>query len=546
MSRFIESTPGIEANHMTPMKFAAVIVAIVLASGGLDLSQVVFAIAGACIYALVYNLQSNSNAAKHGAARSKRGKGERRAGRAASAGREREPFQLGESAPRKLNPHAQHHRAGPIMAFNPPKLRQISDKPVSPPTFTAIGFNNEVEELTGRLLPSAEGNKILQTVVGRIKDIVLQMVPEAEVVGLTCSDPFRGGAFAVAVPEVEIVISVNPVILATRLKPNVRGPEGTASDDWKLNKVALRIFTSQLVSEGGFKFRRSGFRTQEPKVTLLSPTAPGDLHESIAMDLSVNSVSPLWHAALLAECARIEPRSRALILLVRRWAKDRAMCHISKGNLSPPAWSLLVVYFLQVGVASEGALLPSLEQFEMASQIIRADAQASGHVLEPPRAQWARPRADGPKKSIADLFREFFVFFHEAFDWRGEAVSIRSATRTAPGLGLPLHVLLHENGESELGPSIEDPFDGARNLGDNITSSSFIRLRQEIARAAAMCGSGESLTELLVPWVPPDEADVEEEQMVLQPDRQSEQLLVQEADSYPHDASGVTSGFSFQ
>lgn len=246
------------------------------------------------------------------------------------------------------------------------------------------------------------------------------------------------------------------------------------------------------------------------------------------MDLSVNSIAPLWHAALLTECGRIEPRARALILLVRRWSKDRALCHVSKGHLSPPAWSLLAIYFLQVGVTGEGALLPSLDGFEMASQIVSADSQCAGSVPEPLPARWLRTRAGGPKKSVAELFREFFIFYHTLFDWRGEAVSIRAARRAAPGLRLPLHVLVKENGDTEMGPSIEDPFDCARNLGATTSSPSFIRLSHEIARAATMCGNGESLTELLVPWAPPEGMDVEETQMMPQPDRNNDQPLVRE------------------
>ena len=38
-----------------------------------------------------------------------------------------------------------------------------------------------------------------------------------------------------------------------------------------------------------------------------------------------------------------------LILLVRRWAKDRGVSHAAKGHLSPYGWMLLAIFYLQVG-----------------------------------------------------------------------------------------------------------------------------------------------------------------------------------------------------
>ena len=37
-----------------------------------------------------------------------------------------------------------------------------------------------------------------------------------------------------------------------------------------------------------------------------------------------------------------------LVLLVKRWAKHRGICHAAKGHLPPYAWSILCLHFLQV------------------------------------------------------------------------------------------------------------------------------------------------------------------------------------------------------
>ncbi|CAK0814322.1 unnamed protein product, partial [Prorocentrum cordatum] len=143
-----------------------------------------------------------------------------------------------------------------------------------------------------------------------------------------------------------------------------------------LEKSAIRAFTDRLVSAGGFKFRRSAFRDQEPKVTLLAPPSLGGASgEAIAVSIFVNAAIPMYSAALLTECGQMDARARALVLLVRRWAKDRGVCHASKGHLSPYQWSLLTIYFLQVGV-EEGQILPPLAEFQVSSGLaVRAARQ---------------------------------------------------------------------------------------------------------------------------------------------------------------------------
>merc|ERR1719160_685486 len=145
----------------------------------------------------------------------------------------------------------------------------------------------------------------------------------------------------------------------------------------KLQKSAIRACTDLLVSKAGFKFRRSAFRGDEPKVTLLAPATLGLSEQAIPVDFSVNSVTPLYNAALLTECGQIDKRARALILLVKRWAKDRGICHAAKGHLAPYAWSLLAIYFLQVHEQDGGPVLPPLSGFKVSKGLAVA-GQSNG------------------------------------------------------------------------------------------------------------------------------------------------------------------------
>jgi len=317
-----------------------------------------------------------------------------------------------------------------------------------------------------------------------VKQSLTAMIPEMEVIGLASGNFACGTAFRVAVPEVDIVLRVDPNVLVSRL----RGMEPVSTsrtrtpDLAKLQKSAIRACTDQLVSGQDFKFRRSAFRGWEPKVTLLARAGLGANDEAIPLDLSVNSVSPFRKAALLKACGSIEPRSAALAMLVRRWAKDRGICHAAKGHLSPYAWIVLTMYFMQVGVGEDGPLLPPLEASDLSTGLPKAENNSSA--------------------SIGTLFDRMVRFYCDEFNFRNECASLRKGQREPPDVSLPLQIVLHDDGvTTSVAPSIEDPFDRRRNLSMDVSVVGVVRMKFELARAKQMRERGASLTELLEPWV---------------------------------------------
>jgi len=391
---------------------------------------------------------------------------------------------------------------------------QINSAPIAPPTFRNTGWDAEFDELLDQISPTASSDKAVKQLAKLVEQVIRPVLPEVEVVGFASGNFARGKAFGVAVPEVDIIASISPAALARRLQQ--RSGFGTdsrhdavPSDPWKLQKWAIRMCTDRLVATGDFKFRRSAFRGQEPKVTLLASASTGIHSEAIPIDFSVNAVTPLYGAALLTECGQMESRAKALILLAKRWAKDRGICHAPKGHLPPYAWSLLAIYFLQVGACTEGSLLPALKEFAASSGLMsrdKASKSASRSETSAKEGSVTLPAASTQieeKMSIGSLFKEFIHFYHSQFDWQGEAVSVRLGARAAPDLGLPLHIIVQEDGiASEVGPSVEDPFQMSKNLCSHMTAESLRRLREELARAEALCAQEASLTELLQPWCP--------------------------------------------
>lgn len=362
--------------------------------------------------------------------------------------------------------------------------------PVIAPVFSAINLSAQVDELVEQIAPTAACDQIIDQLVVLIKRTVVRPFPDAVVVGVAFGDATRRTAFAVAVPEVHIVLHVNHASLMRGLQDKIRG---SPPDTQKLHKMAVQMCTGLLLNQAHFKFRRSAFTSSEPKVTLVAPPfvgSPNECSNNVVLDFSVNTITPFYHSAVLQESGRIEARAKALIMVVKRWAKYRGLCCASKGHISPYAWSLLTVYFLQVGL-EDGPMLPPMQGV----------ASAQGCTVH--------STGDGSNcgsctKDVSELFRDF-VRFYSNISWSDEGVSVRKGKRAAPNLAMPLNVM-HHDGHQNIGPTIEDPFELKKNVGDGVTAEAMVHFRAELARADDVMSRGASLTVLLEPWAPPVES----------------------------------------
>lgn len=376
------------------------------------------------------------------------------------------------------------------------------------------GLDREVNELLRVISPTPASDRMVKELARTVLQNIQPTFPEAVVTGFSTGDLTCHTSIGMAVPEVDIVVGINPDALPAQLRGRLARTGGASTDQLdarKVQKSAIRACTDHLVSAGGFKFRRSAFKGQEPKVTLLAPatfSASCDSSKfkssldqaSIPVDLSVNTVSPQYTDAVLRACRKYDARAEALIVLVRRWARDRCICHSAKGHLSPYAWSLLAVFYLQV--AQHLPPLLGAKPFGTAVAGFALPGPSEG----PPRSAYgARKAAHKKNKSVACLFREFVLFYHKDFNWRSEAVSPQEGRRGAPELGSPFHIVASSAGvPSQVGPHIQDPFEPQTNLGTSMTVEGFARMQEEFARAVQFFDgddSARSFTELLEPWV---------------------------------------------
>jgi len=453
----------------------------------LDLTQLIFASLGAVCYYVVQRLQNSFNAQE----RKKKSPSlalpvSRRTGNRFPDARDaRKTPKHPTPLARKMTPPAELQAQSPVV-------------PVVAPTFEGVGLESEMKELLEQIMPTAESQRRVDRLSEAIRLMLSSTLPEVEVMGFASSDLSRGRANGVAVPDVDIVINVSPAVMASKLASR---PGKSNTDPRMLQKWALRLCADKLVFAGGFKFRRSGFRGNEPKMTLLVPQELGIFNQAVPVDIAVNAVAPLHSAALLAECGNANPRAKELLLLVRRWAKDRGICHSPKGHFSPYVWSLLAIYFLQVKEREEGALLPPLQQLEEVSKLFTSPVMSQEKIVIEDSAKELSP---------VMLLKEFMHFYAHEFNWRRQAICVRNASTGTVPLTLPIHIILHDDGvTTEPGPSIEDPFAPSSNLGACMNAWSFQRMKTELTRAAELLAAETSLSKLLEPWTPDTPASPE-------------------------------------
>eukprot|EP00746_Dinoflagellata_sp_MGD_P014009 gnl/MRDRNA2_/MRDRNA2_130522_c0_seq1.p1 gnl/MRDRNA2_/MRDRNA2_130522_c0~~gnl/MRDRNA2_/MRDRNA2_130522_c0_seq1.p1 ORF type:complete len:524 (-),score=119.08 gnl/MRDRNA2_/MRDRNA2_130522_c0_seq1:144-1628(-) len=391
--------------------------------------------------------------------------------------------------------------------------------PLAAPVFQGQGWDAQVSELLTSLKPTDASEEALQKLVAVARRSVQTHFPQAEVFGFACGDISRGTAFGVAVPEVDILVQCSPEdllrSLQQRLSKNVGCRESIkAIEERKIQKSAIRACTDILVN-AGFKFRRSAFRGGEPKVTLLAPSTLGIFDKAVPVDFSVNIVTPVYNSALMTVASAIDPRVLELGLLVKRWAKDRGVCHAAKGHLPPYAWNLLTIFFLQrMGDKTDGnGMIPEFDRFDWSMSPV---GNKKACISERTQSSWVVPE-EFAGIHAPQLLKDFFHFYRYTLDWNTAVVSLHRPHSSAPkrmratvitpppGATEELYIPQFTFGEPpEAVLSIEDPWDKTRNLAADVTYFGMCRLKEELCRACNLIAENASVTELLEPWVPPE------------------------------------------
>jgi len=349
-------------------------------------------------------------------------------------------------------------------------------------------LSNQIAELC---TPLQASDQIVEQITIFVEKVLKARFPELEVAGDACfylhKEPKSSFTSSL---QVSINVSTQ---LDSVLKDEIL-------DQCKVNNAkdiqctTISVLTNLLVApEVGFRLGRKLFRKTVPSALLIAPQSfqesesPGP---GISIQLFVNCTCRLHSLHLINECTKIEPRAKEFILLVQRWSKERGVCSSGKGDLTPFAWTLLAVYFLQMGIPG-GSLLPPLQGFKSTNGSIKFSI--SGDATE-----WTAP-AEGPATalSLGRLFKDFFEFYASRINRCNDVISIRSGVRSAPICDTTRHVSINAVDNSVGGLCIEDPFDPAQILLTGMTSTKASRLQRELQRSVHLLQDGGSLLELL-------------------------------------------------
>ncbi|CAK0876926.1 unnamed protein product [Prorocentrum cordatum] len=223
--------------------------------------------------------------------------------------------------------------------------------------------------------------------------------------------------------------------------------------------------------------------------------------DGLECDLSYQNMVPLHNTLLVRTYAELAPELTGLSIVVKRWAKNHNIAGTHVGSISSYAWTLMVIYYLQV---CHG--LPSLHQLAPLDRAHRFCHSMAPEFtdLETARAlmaaecagQWSSTRGE-----CGGLLRGFFRFYAVQFGWAHEVVSVRLGRRANISSATVSGPLFHMRGpiSTQNCLHIEDPIE-IKNHNYALSDRVLGALRREISRANELLEAGGSLTELLDPF----------------------------------------------
>merc|ERR1719183_1385477 len=189
--------------------------------------------------------------------------------------------------------------------------------------------------------------------------------------------------------------------------------------------------------------RHGCFEVVEIISTARIPVLKAWYGKRLEVDISFQNAEALRNTRLLKEYSLLCPSVRELVILIKSWAKAEGVCGAVDGHLSSYAFTLMVIYFLQVD--------PMLRLPCFPTSPFTGDIDAP----PPPTTKWKCPI------SLDQLAGRFFLFYTTAFAWGYEVVLPRIGKRLYANdraycqlQGIENVAMIH----------IEDPFLLGRNL----------------------------------------------------------------------------------
>jgi DNA polymerase sigma len=152
---------------------------------------------------------------------------------------------------------------------------------------------------------------------------------------------------------------------------------------------------------------------------------------SLNFDICFSNEIAVRNSELLLNYSNVCFQSKALMVLVKKWAKDNKVSSAADEKLSSYAWTILVIYYLQ-----KIGLLPNLQCPELINTINQKDNHDNIDGLNTKFVSWDNLKNAGlwlPKENASNipliiLFHGFFHFLTNCYPYGLVALSIRNAS----------------------------------------------------------------------------------------------------------------------
>lgn len=172
-------------------------------------------------------------------------------------------------------------------------------------------------------------------------------------------------------------------------------------------------------------------------------------------DLSCNNLLPIFNTKLLKAYANLNQRVVSIVQHTKQWAKKNEVHGAPDGHLSSYAFTLLVIFYMQV----RGAL-PCLQALAEDDPMYYQEGESKYNIA-------MEEFMPIPKPSVQVSFRDFTRFFCHEFKWGTWVVSVRTGKcrhwKQYPDLKSNVRDGISTSELNEM-VHIEDPFQTSRNL----------------------------------------------------------------------------------
>jgi len=287
-------------------------------------------------------------------------------------------------------------------------------------------------------LPAIQYPPLVAQIIAKLQKLIRTSVQDA----LVHAFGSAVNGFGSATSDVDLVLQASPESLKTGLE---------------LGKVSKRDLPARALGKLHKLLQRGGFHVQERVLGARVPILKlkcGD----IECDLSCNNLLPVFNSRLLRAYADIDSRANALVQEIKAWAKGEGIHGAQQGHLSSYAWTLMVIFYMQV----RGAL-PCLQRSSSERPCWYLDGTKSRNVAMDVDS------TDRDLREVAVSFRDFAKFFCNEFNWGESVVSVRRGELDSIDIEQYTNLkTIFRDGiditEAAEMIHIEDPFDIERNL----------------------------------------------------------------------------------